>query len=179
MAKKVEIPKFKKPKTLVIDRSKWGCGSVKKRELFKIMGKTAMLNSKTGKMCCLGFDAVACGVSKEHLKDVGEPCDVADVIAESINEKIQNERPDDYLYHVDIPGLTRDGNNTGFSDDAIGVNDDNEITQEEREQQLISLFKKKGTVLSFVGKFPREVQKAFQAQDEKIIKKKAKNEKKQ
>lgn len=54
---------------LVIDRKRWlrGEGSQNSK----------LLRPIDGKMCCLGFYGLACGLSAEHLRNVGLPADTA------------------------------------------------------------------------------------------------------
>lgn len=53
---------------LVIDRSKWlrGEGS----------SKSSLLRTSDGKMCCLGFLGLACGIAPDRLKGNSNPHDV-------------------------------------------------------------------------------------------------------
>jgi hypothetical protein len=63
-------------KVLTIQRSKWrrGGGDDSKHPA----GPTRLLNEK-GFMCCLGFDALACGVPAEEIHDVGEPEEIGNL----------------------------------------------------------------------------------------------------
>lgn len=54
------------PRQLVIDRSRWARGD-----------KSCLLDSQTGQMCCLGFVALAYGVSAETIRDVSEPSELS------------------------------------------------------------------------------------------------------
>jgi len=49
-----------------IDRSKWGRG-------FWFWTASKLLNSETGKMCCLGFFGLACGLTPEQIKGESAP----------------------------------------------------------------------------------------------------------
>lgn len=50
---------------LVIDRTRWQRGNP--------AGSSSLLNHKTGKMCCLGFYALAEGLTKYQIKDMSSP----------------------------------------------------------------------------------------------------------
>jgi hypothetical protein len=58
----------KAPRILTIDRSKW----------YRGMGGdySALLRSSTGQMCCLGFDALARGLSASDIEDCADPTEV-------------------------------------------------------------------------------------------------------
>lgn len=60
----------RKLKTLVIDRSRWRRGAMATDSEPK--GTTRLLNNK-GFMCCLGFDALACGLSEDQILGVTAP----------------------------------------------------------------------------------------------------------
>lgn len=66
----------KKAKVLVIDRRKWRRGGDGVMCMLNDkFGGTALLNDR-GKMCCLGFDAKACGVPRSIILKEGMPDDV-------------------------------------------------------------------------------------------------------
>ncbi len=52
----------------VVDRSRWGRGGGE--------GNGTLLNSVTGKMCCLGFACLAAGHSAEEIDDMRMPSDI-------------------------------------------------------------------------------------------------------
>src|SRR5690349_14249491 len=111
---------------LTINRAKWRTGSYSSYRTGK--GETQLLNTE-GCMCCLGFRCQQLGIPKKDLLDIGEPADVE--------------------WEV-IPDLvTKDGTNTAFCDQAMTINDDEDITTEQREAEIIAHFAKKGTKVVF------------------------------
>jgi hypothetical protein len=56
------------PRVLTIDCATWRYGGLANEQ----NGKTALLN-REGFMCCLGFDALACGLGREDILDAEEP----------------------------------------------------------------------------------------------------------
>lgn len=121
-------------KSFVVDRAKWGRGN-----------ETMLLNGTDGKMCCLGFAALACGYSKDDILDRGRP---EDLVVE-LKEK-----------GVDSPNRWFDGlvkphprgfDLTGIGARIISANDDDRITDHEREAVLRGLFLKLGVEVKFEG----------------------------
>lgn len=117
-------------KKLVIERSKW-------LSPVTVGNNFPMYNSK--KACCLGH---AChklfGVPWAKMKDgiIGDPEDL---------QRIYEEQFDlGFLYNK------RSHRNTKFSNKAIGINDNESLSREEKEKQLISLFATKDVELTFV-----------------------------
>lgn len=62
-------------KVLTIERAKWRRGGDTPEKVAEF-GETVLLND-SGLMCCLGFDAHACGIPKKNLLGVGNPSDLA------------------------------------------------------------------------------------------------------
>ena len=118
---------MKKITELVIDRSKWKRGSPSAHDTY--------LLDEDGKMCCLGFYALACGADEESIRNKSEP---------------------DGL-EFEIPGLSHEdeetGNicNTDFTQSAIPINDSQYLDETKREEALIRLFKEDGRKLTFEG----------------------------
>lgn len=104
---------------LIIDRSKWRTGgSVSNKDLK--YGKTQLLNTQ-GMMCCLGFYCEQIeNVSKEHLLEMTFPEEVDIICSTSI--------------------LIREYVDTVFTEHAININDDSDISSEEREKAIIKHF---------------------------------------
>ena len=118
---------MKKLKELAIDRSKWKRGSPNSHDTY--------LLDDDGKMCCLGFYALACGADEESIRNKTEP---------------------EFL-EFEIPGLSYDAEETGlrynteFTQRAIPINDTQSMSEGQRESALILLFKEYGTDLTFEG----------------------------
>ncbi len=112
---------------LIIDRSKWRTGgSVLNKDLK--YGKTQLLNTQ-GMMCCLGFYCEQIeNLPKERLLGISDPQGFDDFYEESI--LINNHYRDQRLLI-----------NSEFTDNAININDDGDISSEEREKTIIKHFK--------------------------------------
>lgn len=107
--------------TLVIDRDLWG---------------TSHLLNYDCSMCCLGFLAIKCGAVPSEIFD------------ETYPESTPN---------IDWPAeLIKVGSNKNIKNSALTlrmteINDHRHMSLDEKEQRLISLFKKIGIKLSFKG----------------------------
>jgi hypothetical protein len=104
-------------KVLTIVRSKWRRGGNNNTHL----GVTRLLNDR-GRMCCLGFDAIACGLSPAIIKGLGEPCEIG-----------QADVPREYL---ESPRFGEEGGRyyqTKAITVAIEHNDEEHISDTERE----------------------------------------------
>lgn len=106
-------------KVLTIVRSKWLRGEG---------GLVSYLRRpEDGKMCCLGFDALACGFTPAQITGREDPRTLAEVM----------DVPADYE-------TTRCSPNYRTIFDAMDINDNIEISDSEREERLIPLLKKIG-----------------------------------
>lgn len=146
-------------RTLTIDRSKWRRGG---SDRDTIQGTTALLNHR-GFMCCLGFDAIACGVPEAAIMGVGEPIDVL---------TSGYDIPGRYKANTRFPGITP--HTTEFVDydegeqhriydqsatilDAMSFNDDPAIEDSERESLIRETLMKLGWAdVVFVGQYPSD-----------------------
>lgn len=119
---------------LIIDRAKWRTGgnsTIRTGE-----GSTALLNLD-GFMCCLGFRCHQMGIPKKELLGRGVP--------EALSK------------NWDIPDLVNEiGSDTDFTDTAIEINDDRDITREEREKEITEHFATIGVTVEFKGKYPKK-----------------------
>lgn len=109
-----------KLKTLVIKRSLWRRGD-------KGVGSPILLND-SGFMCCLGFDAVACGVPEDAILRVGTPGGIWMV----------DQVPKSYLRR------RKSKNGRKAVDDAIEANDRIGISESTRELKVRAALKKLG-----------------------------------
>lgn len=111
---------------LVIDRTKWLRG--------KGSGVSGLL--KNGFMCCLGFDALACGYELTNLEGRQMPASLH-------NSKLK------------MPHCVTDGPSSPadseFAANAAGINDDIFINDTYREARLVKLFLEQGIELSFIN----------------------------
>lgn len=127
---------MKKPTILVIQRSKWLTPD--KMRISETSDYISMLldTKNNDLMCCLGFYCVEAGCSKDKIADIGTPGMLRMLIPGLTTH------PDDML-----PGLYI---STNFTSSAMTINDNEDISNTEREQQLIELFRQEGITLSFI-----------------------------
>lgn len=104
-------------KVLTIVRSKWIRGGDP---------STALLTSD-GKMCCLGFDALACGFTEDQICYKPTPAQMVRFLPEGF------ELPDHYRNRIvgyDLGTVC----NAFWVEDAIHYNDDSDLDDAEREE---------------------------------------------
>ncbi len=117
---------------LIIDRAKWRTGGWYYKSKTGI-GNTYLLNPQSF-MCCLGFRCHQMGIPKEDL--LLNPC------------------PTSLSKDWNIPDLlTSRGNNSAFTVKAMKINDNSDITSEEREKQITEHFATIGVTVEFKGKY--------------------------
>ena len=119
---------------LIINRAKWRTGGDPISIAFSTgKGSTALLNNH-GYMCCLGFRCHQMGIPKKEL--------------------LYRTTPGSIATNWDIPDLLDSrGNNTQFTNKAVGINDDNRLTSEEREKSITKHFATIGVTVEFTGKY--------------------------
>lgn len=123
-------------KQLIIDRSKWRTGGIAYDETH---GNTQLLNEQ-GYMCCLGFYCLQLGeVSKNEILGIGLPEDLNNV----------NVYDDAMLHLVNEDDLR----NTHFTHRAIDINDSEELTNEERENNIQEHFKQIDVEVMFTNDY--------------------------
>lgn len=119
--------------TLTIVRSKWlhGEGGL----------KSELLRESDGKMCCLGFYGIACGIAPKDILGVGEP--------ESADEY------NDADYRHNWPHWLFEDSGCGA---LIGRNDssDPKYRDAQREADIARLFAKHGVTVVFVDDAPEK-----------------------
>lgn len=110
-----------------IDRSKWARG-----------GDSLLLDPDSGNMCCLGFYALACGVSVSAIS--GEPVysDLDDSAIEELPSRLVSPRDNSW------PRVTT------LHDDIVNMNDDAGVAETDREVRIASLFASIGVTVEFV-----------------------------
>jgi len=119
---------YKRIDKLTIKRSRWARGEGEINSL---------LNSQTGRMCCLGFFCLEVGCIAEDITDEASPGELAEIIPlltlyDTFGESEQ--------YVVD----------STFTNKAIQINDDKTLLESTREANLINLFKEHGIELTIV-----------------------------
>lgn len=117
---------------LTINRAKWARGGYN--------GDSMLLNSK-GNMCCLGFACRVVGIPANKLKGIGTPQTVTGVKA--LTGKLGKM--------VEAPSYAKSIVNSDDTDAAVGVNDDDKISDKMREYKLKPILKKLGFAAKFVG----------------------------
>lgn len=125
-------------KEFTIDRSKWLCARNN-----KIFGIGSQLlddsDSKSERMCCMGFYSKACGVPKVQLKGKG--------VIDDLDEKYRAKVHPKLL--VDNPAGER------LDYEFYGLNDSESYNPKKLEERLTAKFKNKlGVKVKFVGKYP-------------------------
>ena len=156
-------------KAFVIDRSKWLNGTIIDRysdaaddtalrteydTSIDDVGDSvkpesgSLLHEFSGRMCCLGFYTLACGVPVKHL--AGR--DLPSSLPPSIVKKFLPE----FLVYARYPA----GNVPGASDvaDALASANDGEARPKEREAKITKLFADVGVTVTFTGKYPTVAQ---------------------
>lgn len=126
---------------LIIDRAKWRIGGEGIHKTGE--GNTALLNDE-GFMCCLGFRCEQMGIPKKDLlgavtpDSLSELYDIPDLI-----EKVGSY--DGYDAYDDTP----------FTQEAVNINDNTDLSPEEREKAITKHFKKIGVIVEFKGRYKK------------------------
>lgn len=131
------MAEYKRITELVIDRSRWLRGQ----------GPDSMLLDSRGRMCCLGFACVEAGVEADRLLHAGSPEDVGsshDLLTVPVLSRVKESDDED-------GGVHRRVVDTALSQEAIGINDDEEMEDTAREVALAELFAREGIAVTFVG----------------------------
>jgi hypothetical protein len=145
---------------LVIDRSIWRTGG----DVYiynKHFGSTQLLN-RQGKMCCLGFycERIA-GINKYDLYYRPTPFALKHDFFDNddINVLIKSEKVEVptryYSTSVEKVVETIKYSDSEFSIEAIQINDDENISNEQREQLLTEHFKTINIELIFINEYPK------------------------
>jgi hypothetical protein len=124
---------------LTIQRSKWRRGG-QKEKLCEAFGYTRLLNDQ-GNMCCLGFDALANGFTPEEILNKTDPESF------TFDERIliPAEYKSTHLKRLgDETSVFCQFKNTKTVNEAIRINDEPELTDDEREEALHLVFRQLG-----------------------------------
>jgi hypothetical protein len=128
-------------KQLIIDRKKWRTGG-DSVELRRLKGLTSLYNDM-GYSCCLGFYCRKIGgIRNNVLLNVAAPD----------NLNIKDFTKIELLVSRDSRDEVYDG--SVFSQEAIDINDDDSLSNEEREADIIEHFKKVDIEVIFKNKYP-------------------------
>lgn len=119
-------------KKFVIDRSKWRTGDF--YEIKTGIGETQLLNEHKY-MCCLGMYCEQLGIDRRKLLFAGTPASL----------------------EMDIPLLTYlsvdEYKDTDFANAAMKINDDETISNGERERMIAEHFAKEGIEIEFINQY--------------------------
>lgn len=99
-----------------------------------------LLNHKTKRQCCLGFEAEQCGVPREDLTYVTSP--------HGIGKSQQNKIV--HLVTKSMTGSYSSQVSTRFSEDAMSINDHSTMKYADKKRKLKALWKAQGWRLIFV-----------------------------
>lgn len=126
--------------SFTIDRARWLNGRTMYGE------NSYLLRVSDRLMCCLGFMAESCGVNTGSMEDV----ETVSCIANDLDTRLPNE----------LQFLVTTGGEPGYAwrdshaaIELMKVNDDANLTPEEREERLISIFRSHGVEVRFVGSY--------------------------
>jgi len=121
---------------LIIDRSKWLRGEGSQR--------SKLLREEDGKMCCLGFYALACGLTPEQIKGVSSPDQP------EIKEAFADKASFLFLYNSGAP-LERSNTCAILMGDNDAYVSDMAMESEEERERLITLnFANNGVTVKFI-----------------------------
>lgn len=119
----------------VIDRNQWLRGNGVESSLRRI---------DDGKMCCLGFYGLACGIPVDEIVDHGDPSDTeGDTLTKWPEWLLQELPPDEGQWYSTWENTTACG-------DLIEANDSKEIEDPERERKIAAIFAEHGIAVEFV-----------------------------
>lgn len=109
--------------------------TIKRSEWYRGKGSNfSRLVTDCGQKCCLGFEALACGVPYEELVYKPSPKCISDKFSDKIN-------------HLLDSNFKR---NSEFTFAAIAINDNPTLSEAERERLLIELFASQDIRVEFV-----------------------------
>jgi len=130
-------------KQLIIDRSKWRTGNDGEHQTGE--GDTRLINAQ-GYMCCLGFYLKdVAKLNKKILVELATPAYLDGL------KKIYDKNDDVKLLLTKL----NDNHyvNSDFCQSAMHVNDDVNLSSDEREETLKTMFLEKGIEVSFINEY--------------------------
>lgn len=110
---------------VIIDRATWLRGEGPY--------KSSLLRAADGKMCCLGFAALACGIDKSYIIDYDAPC------------RFMGKWPTEVFKLMEFSFLAATVHRLMSTNDSVDIDDD------AREAELIALAPAAGFEFEFVG----------------------------
>jgi hypothetical protein len=120
---------------LVIDRSKWlrGEGGT----------QSYLMRRYDGKMCCLGFYCLACGLTERQIIDIQSP----NTLMIGMNFDRPNLLKDthgSWLIHTHDTAISK------VAADLMDLNDDQRLSEHKREQAITEIFARHDVTVTFV-----------------------------
>jgi hypothetical protein len=122
---------------LIIDRSKWLRG-----EGFY---ESYLLRPRDGKMCCLGFYSLACGLKEEQIRNVKSPRSL--VSGDPSGANLLNDTCGSWLIYEDNVRTVYHSLDTA---ELMDHNDTRGESDSEREKWITKIFAKHGVTVRFV-----------------------------
>lgn len=126
---------------ITVKRSKWGTGPA----------GGSLRNAESGLRCCLGFAMEQVGCATSHITGAGMPADCL----WNYSDRRREEKEKVLVKKGLLKEKTTEwgcvvSENSDFCIQAAGINDDEDITDTEREKQLKELAKKHGHTMRFI-----------------------------
>jgi len=118
---------------LVIDRQKWLRGEGTE--------KSYLLRSEDGKMCCIGFYSLACGMNKNDIIEItaiDEAREKGRIVPEQMEWLAKRTSPTSVISTTDANYL-------------MAINDDPDYTDSYREQRITKEFATHGVEVEFIN----------------------------
>jgi hypothetical protein len=121
---------------LVIDRNKWLRGEGTEN--------SCLLRPTDGKMCCLGFFGLACGLTAKRITDVVAPVKIPVEIGVSARREWMRNVPEAEALFDDEMGTSE------ICGELMSTNDRVSLSEAEREQKIRALFAEMSVEVVFV-----------------------------
>lgn len=114
-----------------------------------VRGRQSSLLNPDGKMCCLGFFSLACGLTEDDILYRGTPADVMEDSNFKFTEILTSEAP--WLVEVhdfgDDEPMICNGKDTNY---LMEINDDSNTDDKCKEEEIIRIFAENGVKVTFV-----------------------------
>jgi len=134
-------------KKFTIKRSKWGRGNE---------NTASLLNTRNGKMCCLGFYALACGFKPEDIENLTGPDSLVSALrgdgvstkyGRNVDLRKRNIKWETKLVLLEYGNASP----SEVCSNLMSVNDDHDMKPNDpvRENRIADLFKKIGVQVEF------------------------------
>lgn len=134
-------------KKIIIDRSKWRTGGNKNGNGNQTGNGSTMLLNKDGFMCCLGFECIRLGRS---LDDVIYKFSPSSINWGKDNHLVQRKTPEGEVCEIYSYIAT-----TEFTNIAMGINDDPDMTSDVREQKIKEHFATANIEVEFINEYTK------------------------